>query len=149
MRHIKSIWIAIMASIYIFIFGIMFFAKADILDEMTHDAQISSAPFIYQINWQRIISDPKLVRGIIKWPNSVFASITTIAIRLIVAISVTMLIYAWVRYILATWDAKEEWAVRQKIINTLLWVVIAMASIFLIYLAWSIAQGIIDTISTT
>ncbi len=146
MKYIKNLWKVLMISVYLFIVGLVLPAKADVLDFMTIDAQGGGTPFVTQINGSRIVTDKRNVRNALFGNQSGLASIVAIFIRIIVALSVTMLIYTGIKYILAVGDSKQEWEVRQKIINILLWVVIAMASAFLIYLTGSITEGITKAI---
>ena len=145
MSKIKNIFYNIISASYIYIIWMMAFAKADLLDKVTMDAQTNGAPYIYL--WSDKTSVWRAVFGINgKW---ILTNFTSTFLKLTVAISVTMLIYAGIKYILATWDSKEEWVVRQKVINTVVGVIVAMSAVLIIYLAGSISQDIINITSQT
>ena len=146
---IIKIFQKIQSKLYIFLalgyIYMMNFAKADLLEKITIDAQTNWTPYIYLWSdkvtvWRSIFS----ISG--KW---ILTNFTVTFLKLTVAISVTMLIYAGVKYILATWDAKEEWAIRQNIINIIVGIILAMSAVLIIYLAWSISQDIINITSQT
>ena len=146
---IIKIFQKIQSKLYIFLalgyIYMMNFAKADLLEKITIDAQTNWTPYIYLWSdkvtvWRSIFS----ISG--KW---ILTNFTVTFLKLTVAISVTMLIYAGVKYILATWDAKEEWVIRQNVINIIVGIILAMSAVLIIYLAWSISQDIINITSQT
>lgn len=140
LKSIFGIWVAY---IYIFVINI---SHADLLTKITSDAQTSDTPYVDL--WSDYVTVGRNVFGF-GGRDSIIASVTTVLLQLTVAVSVSMILYSWIRYILSMWDSKKEQAVRQKLINTLIGVVIAMSSVAIIYLAGSVIEDVINISKTS
>lgn len=64
--------------------------------------------------------------------------ITQFLLRMTIILSVTFTIYQWVRYILSWASLADEGDAREKLINIVRWIVIALSSVMMIFLVQSL-----------
>lgn len=141
---------------YWIIFGLLaplFFlwwtTNADLLEELIEptyqsDTIIKLWNSVNQV-WNRVIAWTKEVDK--DWntkKRSIILDVTTFLLSLVVTLSVTMILFNWIKYIVQTWQWKESKDLTKNIAYIVIWILVALFSVTII----TIIQSIPATIDT-
>lgn len=74
--------------------------------------------------------------------KSVILNITTFLLSLVVTLSVTMILYNWIMYIVQTWQWKESKDLTKNIAYIVIWILVALFSVTIITLIQSVPTTI-------
>ena len=77
--------------------------------------------------------------------NNTFVRITRIILWLTIALSITMILYNWLMYIIQTWQWKEWKELTKNIAFIIIWIIIAIFSVVIITLIQSSVNTFQDT----
>ena len=110
--------------------------KADLLEDMTNPA-MKADQIIYVWNtvkraWDRVMKDGK---------KSVIVRVTRLLLVVTIALSVTMILYNGMQYIIETWQGKEWKSLAKNVILIIVWILIALFSSIIITLIQSIPES--------
>jgi len=82
-------------------------------------------------------------RNIIKWQSggasSMIVRITRTILALVIALSVTMILYNWLIYIVQTWQWKEWKSLVKNVVYIVVWILISLFSVTIITLLQSVS----------
>ena len=114
-------------------------AQSDLLKEMTDPAMKADQMFYawetVKRAWDRVINDGK---------KSVIVRVTRLLLVLTIALSVTMILYNGMQYIIETWQWKEWKSLAKNVVLIIVWVLIALFSSIIITLIQSIPNATIN-----
>lgn len=83
-------------------------------------------------------------REIIKWQpggaSSMIVRITRTILALVIALSVTMILYNWLIYIVQTWQWKEWKSLVKNVVYIVVWILISLFSVTIITLLQSVSS---------
>lgn len=110
--------------------------QADLLEDMTNPA-MKADQMIYVWStvkraWDRVMKDGK---------KSVIVRVTRLLLVVTIALSVTMILYNWMIYIIETWQGKEWKSLAKNVILIIVWILIALFSSIIISLIQSIPNS--------
>ena len=72
------------------------------------------------------------------WP-SIIVRITRVLLSIVVALSITMILYNWLSYIIQTWQWKEGKSLVKNVVYIVIWILISLFSITIITLLQSVS----------
>lgn len=78
---------------------------------------------------------------------SIIVKVTKLLLMLVVILSVTMILYNWMMYIIQTWQWKEWKNLVKNIIYIVIWIIISLFSVIIITLIQSIPQTLEEEVS--
>lgn len=95
--------------------------------------------------WQNILGWSTKVGADWEWvyiksSPSVVVKITRLLLSLVIALSVTMILYNWMQYIIQTWQWKEAKDLTKNIAYIVVWILVALFSVVIITLIQSIPK---------
>lgn len=111
---------------------------ADLLEDMTKpaiDKRIMINPWTKSQVWRKTI----------KGKNSAIVRISRFLLVLTIALSVTMILYNGMVYIIETWQGKEWKSLAKNVILIIVWIFIALFSSVIITLIQSIPENTLET----
>ena len=97
--------------------------------------------------WKFIESD-KLPLGITREPST-FVKVARLLLSLTIALSVTMILYNWMKYIIQTWQWKEWKDLVKNIVYIVIWILIGLFSLIIISIIQSVPNTIEKDIKTS
>jgi hypothetical protein len=89
------------------------------------------------IEWSTEVS----LSGVKNWP-SIIVKITRILLSFVVALSITMILYNWMIYIIQTWQWKDSKDLTKNIAYIVVWILVAIFSVVIINLIQSVPKTI-------
>lgn len=89
--------------------------------------------------WQ--FADPEAWGGITKTP-SIIVKVTRLLLILVITLSVTMILYNWLIYIVQTWQWKEGKSLVKNIVYIVIWILISLFSVVIITIIQSVPETI-------
>jgi hypothetical protein len=116
-------------------FGWYYEVKADLLKDMTEPARDANQ-VIYL--WDSVTSAWKRV---IENKDSVIVRATRLLLILTIALSVTMILYNGMQYIIETWQGKEWKSLAKNVVLIIVWILIALFSSIIITLIQSVPES--------
>jgi len=131
------------------LFFLWWTTNADLLEELIEptyqsDTIIKLWNSVNQV-WNRVIAWTKEVDK--DWntkKRSIILDVTTFLLSLVVTLSVTMILFNWIKYIVQTWQWKESKDLTKNIAYIVIWILVALFSVTII----TIIQSIPATIDT-
>ena len=79
--------------------------------------------------------------GVKNWP-SIIVKTTRILLSFVVALSITMILYNWMVYIIQTWQWKDSKDLTKNIAYIVVWILVALFSVVIITLIQSVPKTI-------
>ena len=79
--------------------------------------------------------------GVKNWP-SIIVKVTRIVLSFVVALSITMILYNWMIYIIQTWQWKDSKDLTKNIAYIVVWILVALFSVLIINLIQSVPKTI-------
>ena len=73
-----------------------------------------------------------------KWP-SLIVRITRVLLALVIALSVTMILYNWLSYIIQTWQWKEGKDLISNVVYIVIWIIVSLLSVTIITILQSVS----------
>jgi hypothetical protein len=113
-------------------------AQNDLLKDMTDPAMQQG---IMIDVWEGTQVWWRTIRG----EDSIVVKATRFLLVLTIALSVTMILYNWMIYIIETWQGKEWKSLAKNVILIVVWILIALFSSIIIALIQSIPESTINT----
>ena len=89
-----------------------------------------------EVNWDNIDFDPNT--KVLEQKAPMVVKITRLILQIIIAISVTMILYNWMMYIIQTWNGKEGKSLVKNIVYIVVWILIALFSVIIINIIQSV-----------
>lgn len=76
----------------------------------------------------------------LKQGPSIIVKVTRVLLSLVVALSITMILYHWMMYIIQTWQWKEWKNLIKNVVYIVIWIVISLFSVTIITLLQSVSK---------
>lgn len=94
--------------------------------------------------WKNVFEDWEKIKLTLEWPQtqkvpSMIVKITRILLSLVVALSVTMILYNGMIYIVQTWQWKEWKSLVKNVVYIVIWILISLFSVTIITLLKSVS----------
>ena len=121
-------------------FGWYYEVKADLLEDMTYRAR-NSDQMIYIWNSVKTVWNSVVDNG----EKSVIVRVTRLLLVLTIALSVTMILYNGMQYIIETWQGKEWKSLAKNVVLIVVWILIALFSSIIIALIQSVPNATINS----
>lgn len=99
--------------------------------------------------WQAVIEWPTIevtTSGLKSW-TSIIVKVTRILLSLIIALSVTMILYNGMMYIIQTWQWKDAKDLTKNIAYIVVWILVALFSVVIITLIQSVPKTLDDELN--
>ena len=74
-------------------------------------------------------------------PN-LFSKVTRLLLMLVITLSVTMILYNWIKYIVETWQWKDSKSLMKNVAYIIIWILVSLFSIIIITLLRSVPTTI-------
>lgn len=126
-----------------FLFGWKIYAIDDLLYQIMEPSINSNNTIDLGNNVQTVWN--KVIKWSVEWDNSwlgvtapITVKITRLLLILTIALSITMILYNWMIYIIQTWQWKEWKSLMKNVLLIVVWILVALFSVVIINLIQSI-----------
>ena len=116
-------------------------------DLLSQTISISQKEMIYPWSSEKAVWDD-VFRGetqvgsdITSIPN-LFSKVTRLLLMLVITLSVTMILYNWIKYIVETWQWKDSKSLMKNVVYIVVWILVSLFSIIIITLLRSVPTTI-------
>ena len=125
--------------------------KADLIEELTTPAYSWGTIFKWwqdkQSVWKNVIEDGITASISMKWlrfgdNSSIIVRVIKILLILTITLSVTMILYNWMKYIIEVWNGKDGKSLIKNVAYIVIWILIALFSTTIITILQSIPTSI-------
>ena len=93
------------------------------------------------VGWTRPLDPLNEWLGFKKVP-SIIVKVTRLLLSLVVALSVTMILYNWLTYIIQTWQWKEWKNLVKNVVYIVIWIILSLFSITIITILQSVSKSL-------